>query len=81
MSWNTNGYSNIQKTPIFIIRSGAFESGSFGTQASDGNLWSSTTGSDTYAYNLVYNSSYVYPAYGNYRQYGFPVRCIARELK
>ena len=72
-----DGYSNIQKAPLFITRSGGFESGSFGDQASNGYLWSGTTYSGTNAYSLRYYSSNVYPAYNYNRQLGLSVRCIA----
>ena len=77
LSWNSNGYSNIQEAPLFIIRSGYFNGGSFGGQASLGFLWSGTTNSGTLAYDQDYNSSSVRPADNASRQYGFPVRCIA----
>ena len=75
-----DGYSNIQKAPLFIIRSGSFGGGSLNYQASYGALWSGTTNSGTNAYNLNYNSSNVNPANNNNRQNGFPVRCIAKHF-
>ncbi|MBQ9180633.1 hypothetical protein IJ135_00865, partial [Candidatus Saccharibacteria bacterium] len=78
LSWNANGHSNIQKAPLFIIRSGIFYAGSFDGQASNGRLWSGTTTSGTGAFLLYYFSSDVYPAGYYYRQFGFPVRCITR---
>ena len=80
MNWNTNGYSNIQKSPLYTTRSGDFYGGGFYGQASSGVLWSGTTYSGTYAYDLDYNSSGVGPADYDNRQYGFPVRCIARHF-
>ena len=77
MSWNTNGYSNIQKSPLYTTRNGNFNGGGFSNQASYGYLWFSTTNSGTYAYDLVYGSSNVFPANNRGgRQNGFPVRCI-----
>ena len=75
--WSSNGYSNIQKAPLFTTRSGYFNGGSFDYQASYGYLWSGTTYSGTNAYYLYYSSSTVYPASNTNRQNGFPVRCIA----
>ena len=79
-TWTADGYSNIQETPLFISRSGYFRGGSFEAQASDGALWSGTAYSGTRAYRLYYDSSNVYPAYDTYRQPGFPVRCITRNI-
>lgn len=42
-----------------------------------GVYWSRTAGSNTVAYNLFVNSSYVNPAYGTGRYRGFPIRCVA----
>ena len=75
-TWATSGYNNIQANPIYIPRSGYLDGGSISDKASYGCLWSGTTISGTNAYDLRYGSSGVYPAYGNNRQYGFPVRCI-----
>ena len=80
LSWSTNGYSNIQKSPLYIPRSGFFRGGSFDYQASGGYLWSGTTISDTNAYILDYFSSNVTPARNSNRQNGFPVRCITRHF-
>ena len=77
-TWSNNGYSNIQNNPLYIPRSGYFNGGSFGSQSSLGYLWSGSTYSGTLAYLLLYSNSNVYPAYSSNRQYGFPVRCIAR---
>ena len=77
--WTSNGYSNVQKSPIYTTLSGHFFGGSFDLQASYGHLWSGTTNSGTNAYGLIYNSSNVYPAYNHNRQHGFPVRRIAQK--
>ena len=78
--WVTSGYNNVQNNPLYIPRSGYFNGGGFGSQASFGNLWSGTTYSGTNAYALLYSSSVVSPAYIYNSQRGFPVRCIARHL-
>ena len=41
-----------------------------------GYCWSSSAYSGTFGFYLGFLSSYVYPAHYNYRQYGFPVRCV-----
>ena len=81
LSWSTNGYSNIQKTPLYTTRNGLFNGGSFNHQAANGYLWSGTTNSGTDAYFLSYGSSNVAPAYYFFRQLGFPVRCIAHFFR
>ena len=71
---NTNGYLNIQKDPLYMLRSGYFYSSSLLNAGANGVLWSSTASSSTNGYHLDWNSSNVYPAYPDYRAYGFPVR-------
>ena len=77
-TWVTSGYNNVQNNPLYIPRSGYFIGASFYNQASSGYLWSGTTYSGTNAYGLGHYSSEVYPAFNNYRQNGWPVRCLAR---
>ena len=50
--------------------------GGFGNQGSYGYYWSSTAYSSTYAWNLYFGSSFVYP--GNYsnKYNGFAIRCV-----
>ena len=79
--WATSGYNNVQANPLYIPRSGYFAGSSFNLQAAAGRLWSGTARSDTGAYYLLYTSSIVYPDHYGSRSYGFPVRCIARNLK
>jgi uncharacterized protein (TIGR02145 family) len=56
--------------------SGMYGSG-LGYQGSEGYYWSSTAGKQAgYAYYLVYNSSYVYPASDYFRSTGHAVRCV-----
>lgn len=44
-----------------------------------GFYWSSSAGSSTDGYYLGFNSSYVYSAYFNNRQYGVAVRCVQNK--
>ena len=65
-------------SPLFFARGGYVYSGSLYTQGSSGYYWSSRAGSSSYrAYYLYFDSSNVYPSSGNYRDYGFSVRCVA----
>jgi uncharacterized protein (TIGR02145 family) len=58
------------------VFSGYYNSG-FDYQGSYGYFWSSSVFNATYAYNLSFNSSYVYPGTSsNYRYYGRAVRCV-----
>ncbi len=72
---NSNGYLNIQKDPLYILRSGYFHSSSLYGASVNGVLWSSTASSSTYGYYMDFGSSVVRPARSNYRYIGFPVRC------
>ena len=61
----------------FAQRSGNRVNG-FYYQGSYGYYWSSSQGSATGAYGLVFGSSYVYPANYSNKIYGLAVRCVAR---
>lgn len=50
--------------------------GSLNDVGSDSYYWSQTSKSDTYAYNLHFYSSYVYPSYVSHRWYGYLVRLV-----
>jgi hypothetical protein len=41
-----------------------------------GYCWSSSASNASNGFRLILSSNYVYPAYGNYRQFGYPVRCV-----
>ena len=57
-------------------RSGNWYSG-FYNQGSYGLYWSSSQDSAAFARYLLFSSTGVYPATNNFKNYGFPVRCIA----
>jgi len=63
-------------TPWLAQRGGNWGSG-FGGLGSSGYYWSSTQLSATYAYYLSFNSTYVNPATGFDKSYGYAVRCVA----
>ncbi|WP_319504633.1 DUF4906 domain-containing protein [Bacteroides graminisolvens] len=53
-----------------------YSTGAFSTVGTNGYYWSASP-SSTYGYSLSFGSSGgVSPAYGNYRAYGFSVRCV-----
>ena len=58
--------------------SGYFYNSSAYLQGSNGLFWSSTYYDSYSMCNLHVNSSDVYPTYGDYRYYGYPVRCILK---
>ena len=60
------------------VFSGYWDNG-FYYQGSDGYYWSSTANSSTNAWVLYFSSSYVSPARGGSKWYGFAVRCVMEE--
>ena len=79
-TWGTDGYSKIQGSPLYIVRSGYNNGGSLSYAASGGLLWSGSSVSSALAYGLYYGSGGVYPAYGGGGRYTRgPMRCLVRE--
>ena len=78
---NTNGYLNIQKDPLYILRSGYFYSSSLVVAGVNGYLRSSTASGSANDYRLYFDSSNVHPAYSNNRGPGIPVRCKSSRTK
>ncbi|MBQ9403208.1 hypothetical protein IJU22_01405 [Candidatus Saccharibacteria bacterium] len=54
------------------------ESGVTVSQGTPGYWWSQGANSDTSARNLSIYGNYTYPEVGNYKTYGFSVRCVAQ---
>ncbi len=51
-----------------------------GYTGANGSVWSVAINSDTtHAYSLTLSPGYVYLSYDNYRYFGFPLRCLARQ--
>ena len=75
MDWSY--FTNWQPTGSFSgSYSGSWWSG-FNYQGSEGFYWSSSVNSAAYARYLVFYSGRVYPgSYGDYKFYGFAVRCV-----
>ena len=64
--------------PTNVVYSGYFNGSSAIHRGSNGNYWSSSVNSSSYAYSLYLGSSLVYPGTsGYYKGNGFSVRCIA----
>ena len=68
--------SRINGNSIFFPASGDYNGASLNGRGSNGNYWSASYLSETDAYNLYIHSSYVYPANGSGRRYGFPARAV-----
>ncbi|MBR3180024.1 hypothetical protein IKF57_00620 [Candidatus Saccharibacteria bacterium] len=69
---------NLEKAPLYFVRSGYVYSSQQNVAGYDGYYWSSSVYSSSDAYYLVFDSSIVYPTFKYDRFYGFSVRCVAR---
>jgi len=76
-----NGGSTTSPTGLLTqglyLYAGYFGSGSFSSQGSDGNYWSSTVSSASNAFRLYFVSSSVNPANSGSKGLGTSVRCVA----
>lgn len=73
-----SGTNSITRAPLFFVRSGyVYPSNYLGYAGNYGDYWSSVARSSSYAYNLDFYSSNVYPSSGGIRYYGQSVRCVA----
>lgn len=74
--------SNVDKvrlTPMYFIPAGYLDTNGLYNAGSNGLYWSSTPDSNgTNAYNLSFNSGYLYPSDSANRYDGRSVRCLAR---
>ena len=68
--------SRINGNSIFFPASGYYNGTSLNDRGSNGNYWSSTWDSETYARYLYFSSSIVYPQSNNPRRYGFTARAV-----
>ena len=64
------------RTNGLFQRSGGWDGG-FSGQGSYGGYWSSSQYSSSGARNLLFYSTNVLPAYGNFKYFGYAVRCVA----
>ena len=67
--------------PLSFLRSGYYhwQTASRNYRGSDGRYWESRIASVTLANYLYFYSSSLNPQYGNFRGYGFSVRCVSRQ--
>ena len=68
--------SRINGNSIFFPASGYYDGTTLNNRGSDGNYWSSTYFSETYARYLSFNSSAVNPTSYYLRRLGFTVRAV-----
>lgn len=68
--------SRINGNSIFFPASGYYNGTSLNDRGSNGYYWGSSYVSETYAYDLYFNSSNVSPADGYYRRCGFSARAV-----
>ena len=75
----SQGYSGQLQNPLNFNRPGYYHwsSGAPNYRGTIGGFWSSVGYSSTNALRLEFGSSYFSPQYGNYKGYGFSVRCVA----
>ena len=83
-SYNTNGYLNLSNNPLYLVRSG-YKNGTSDPSSMGGAIYYQTStilGSNSFSssiYGPYFSSSYVYPNTSNYRNYGYPIRCVAEQ--
>ena len=73
---DATAYANY-RSALHLPLSGYFRNGSPYNQGSNGYWWSSTRNRNYYMYYLLANTSAIYPAYVDYRYYGYSLRCMA----
>ena len=75
-----NSDSIIQFSPLDFIRSGLYNysSGGINGRSGSGYYWQLRVYSETNARSLGFASTGLNPQDGNYKGYGFTVRCLAR---
>ena len=69
---------NLEKAPLYFVRSGYVNSSQQYYAGTYGAYWSSSVYSSNIAYFLIFDSGGVYPTHLNSRDSGFSVRCVAR---
>jgi uncharacterized protein (TIGR02145 family) len=74
---NNMAYNSLIATKLRLPFAGYrnWYDGNYSNQSVEASYWSSTPNS-TYAYFMFFNPSFIYPVSGNYRVYGYSVRCL-----
>ena len=70
--------TDMEKSPYYFARSGDVDGATLNYFTSGGSYWSGFVVSSSYAFNLLYYSSALYPADQNNRNNGGSLRCVAR---
>jgi uncharacterized protein (TIGR02145 family) len=78
VGYATGGFNKLRSDPYYFVRPGGINGGTLVNSGVYGYYWSSTVSSSTYAYDLVFYSTIIYPARISSRYFGWPVRCVAR---
>ncbi len=78
---STSPVYDIAQKPLFFVRAGYIHSGgTFNTTGMNGFVWSSRASSTAQSANfLFFGESSVTPTSNNWRSFGNPVRCVARD--
>lgn len=77
-SYAENGFNDIRKTPLWLVRTGRIYSGILDNMAKTGYYWSSTVVDRDNAYRSSFNSSDAISRNSIDKFYGWSVRCLAR---
>ena len=78
VSYTSNGFVNIRKSPLWFVRTGYIYSGTLNNAMAHGHYWASTVVDNNSIYNLYFANSGVWPSLKSEKQYGWSVRCLAR---
>ena len=77
-SYTENGFNNIRKAPLWLVRTGRIYTGIRDNMAEGGYYWSSTVVDRDNAYRSYLISSRIL-SYNNIdKLYGWSIRCLAR---
>ena len=70
----------VRSYPNNFLYAGYISSSLIGSRGSDGYYWSASANSPNYAYNLLFQSTSVYPGTNySYKYFGMSVRCVTYE--
>ena len=80
ISYTTNGFYNIRKSPLWFIRGGQINNGTLSSASVNGLYLSGTIRNDSAAYAISFTNAAVWPAGGNdnSKSLGRFLRCLAR---
>ena len=73
-----NGFSKMIIAPLYFLQSGSIRGRQLLTSEGYGSIWSNMANGSSDAYNLDFNSTNIRPANSGSREFGRPIRCLAR---